>query len=464
MKFTQLVILSLTFMYFGIPDLIAQKNSNTELHLDPLFQKNDIHNLKFYGEQKMLNTYLGIQQNENLSMDLANGKLYLNINGSGILYALDSNYNYSRVDSTKYQGNYFGSAFFTYNNKIFNTGGYGFWDLTGSIRYFDTLTHEWGYLVTNKNIPFANGKNSISYFDKNAGLLYVLYVDYEPEYVSERSNDKLLKLQCYNINTQKWWDHYYFFYNKNSISLADIHFIHHTKNGILINIKDFKDTYEINFAKKSFYKIDYEFITQLFQIKEQSRNFLSFTVQDTLFFYDCENNDMKSIIFDEKSKIKVDSLLFKKEQATSNFLNKLYFIFILAIIFLVILLVIQFIHYRKRNFDTTQQYALSNVENLNFKESLDNQEIDVLKLMLDNGDLNKTTSVEELNNILGLKDKSYKIQNNIRADVINSINKKFKILTNMNDILIERKRTDFDKRFFEYYLNRKYINKISKFL
>jgi hypothetical protein len=38
--------------------------------------------------------------------------------------------------------------------------------------------------------------------------------------------------------------------------------------------------------------------------------------------------------------------------------------------------------------------------------------------------------------------------------IINTINKKFKIPTNMNELLIERKRTEFDKRYFEYFINK----------
>jgi hypothetical protein len=464
MNFAFVKILLIGVICIQMNGASSQLKPMKEINLDPLFQKGDIQNIKYYGDRKIINTFLGLSEDENLNMDICASKIYLNVNGTGILYSIDSNKNYSKIDSTKYQGNYFGSAFFTYGNKIYNAGGYGFWDLTGSIRYFDTLTSEWGYLPTNKNIPFSNGKNSITFVDKQAGLLYLLYVDYEPEYVSQRSNPNYIKLQCYNLSTQKWWDKYYKIDKSNIKSLADIHFIHFTKNGVLINLKDYKNTYELNFAEKSFYKIDYVFVTQLFQIKESLKNFISYNIKDTLYFYDCENNILKSLVFNDKLKKRENSIIFKQEDRIESINGKAYIILIVVLLLFIIVLSIGFLFLKKRNLrnDLTEDVFLD--DKRSFRGTLENQEIDILTTIFKNTEQDKMTSVEELNNILGLKNKSYKIQNNIRAEVINTINKKFKILTNLNDLLIERKRTEFDKRYFEYFINKKYISKISKYI
>jgi hypothetical protein len=70
------------------------------------------------------------------------------------------------------------------------------------------------------------------------------------------------------------------------------------------------------------------------------------------------------------------------------------------------------------------------------------------------------TSINQLNQVLGISNKPVKIQNNIRATAIQVINKKFSVYSGVNDDMIEKQRTEFDKRFFEYFIQRKYLNKL----
>ena len=70
------------------------------------------------------------------------------------------------------------------------------------------------------------------------------------------------------------------------------------------------------------------------------------------------------------------------------------------------------------------------------------------------------TSVNQMNQVLGLGKKPVKIQNNLRAAAVLMINKKFKAYSDFPDDLLEKHRTEFDKRFFEYNILRKYLSKI----
>ena len=79
-----------------------------------------------------------------------------------------------------------------------------------------------------------------------------------------------------------------------------------------------------------------------------------------------------------------------------------------------------------------------------------------------NEQIQKYTTTIELNNKLGIENKPIKIQNNLRATLIGDINKKFYLATTANEELIERVRSDFDKRFFEYKLNRRFAQIIAK--
>jgi hypothetical protein len=59
-------------------------------------------------------------------------------------------------------------------------------------------------------------------------------------------------------------------------------------------------------------------------------------------------------------------------------------------------------------------------------------------------------SVEEINEILGVKKKSLEFQKKIRTEAISRINLKFRSIANIQEDLIERMRAPEDKRFMQY--------------
>jgi hypothetical protein len=98
-----------------------------------------------------------------------------------------------------------------------------------------------------------------------------------------------------------------------------------------------------------------------------------------------------------------------------------------------------------------------------FFTGIENEEKIILKVLAKNELIQKNTTTTELNNKLGIEKRPIKIQNNLRATLIGNINKKFNLTTTANEELIERVRSEFDKRFFEYKLNRRYAQIIGKF-
>jgi hypothetical protein len=95
-----------------------------------------------------------------------------------------------------------------------------------------------------------------------------------------------------------------------------------------------------------------------------------------------------------------------------------------------------------------------------FRETLTEIEITLLDLLISNSINNQNTSVSQINHAMGLSKKATTIQNNIRAGTILIINKKFRSYSGIKDDLIQKERTDFDKRFFEYFINKKLLTKV----
>ena len=143
--------------------------------------------------------------------------------------------------------------------------------------------------------------------------------------------------------------------------------------------------------------------------------------------------------------------------------NKNYIYYIVGLGILVSIIVFIIIIKKIKQSSSKKIYSTEIVkrEIKDFIVSLDEIEKIVVKEILENARENQNTTTNQLNKLLGTEKKEFKIQNNIRSEVIMNINKKFKLFSNINDDLIERERAELDKRFMEYNINKLYLKKIS---
>jgi hypothetical protein len=86
------------------------------------------------------------------------GNLYLLLGGTGHVLKItknsDTSYTYTKVDSTIFNGNNFGSFSFVADSILYNFGGYGHWRHNGQLRRFNQQTHEWDITVLNEEVAF----------------------------------------------------------------------------------------------------------------------------------------------------------------------------------------------------------------------------------------------------------------------------------------------------------------------
>jgi len=91
-----------------------------------------------------------------------------------------------------------------------------------------------------------------------------------------------------------------------------------------------------------------------------------------------------------------------------------------------------------------------------FLDSLNEKEKNLIRVFSRNMKENKNTTIAEVNQVLSLEKRPFKIQNNIRASVIADINKRFEPFLSSSENLITRERSKFDQRYFEYSINAKF--------
>ena len=395
-------------------------------------------------------------------------KLFIGIKGTGKLYEINSNQIPVRVDNTKFGGDRFGASDFIYNDTIYSIGGYGFWNISGSIRYFNKATSEWSIFRSNVPLAFANGINANSYFDPINGQLHLIYNDCSPEYIDiPRKGQTKCFYQCLILKTKKWLEKPLIINEKLAKTYSDLNFIQSTPTGVLVSSKLSSSILLIDFNKELIYGLKDSKFTEYVQKKSKIKNGLIYSTDSSLILYDNLNDSLESLSFSKNDVKLININLFDK--STLQDINWMEFA-IPTLILIIIVLIILFItinqKYNKTKIliRTDQVYTLDEKKKTinDFIKNLSEIEIQILEVLVRNNWNFMNTSAAEINKKLGTGKKDTKIQNNIRGEILSSINNKFSVYSSIKEDLINRKKMDFDKRHVEYYVNENLIKKFPK--
>jgi hypothetical protein len=91
-------------------------------------------------------------------------------------------------------------------------------------------------------------------------------------------------------------------------------------------------------------------------------------------------------------------------------------------------------------------------------------EKEVVLLCLLRSEAGGHVDLEEINHVLGIKNKSKGLQKKVRSEVFNSINNKFRALSNTPSGLIESVRNKNDKRYFDYFIEPVHFSAVRQLL
>jgi hypothetical protein len=399
------------------------------------------------------------------------GEIWLTQNGSNKVYKLGRDGKAKRLDRTFNRGFNFGAINLFYKDTLFSIGGYGFWQTTGSIRYFNPNTGEWDIVRNIKNVPIASGINSICHYDKLHGKLFVIYTPTRPEYekYDENTEDEVL-MQCFDFKEKSWWEDAKQINPKISKQISDLTLIQNYSEQAIISSKINGKVMSVNFNDNKTKEVDYKYHTELKQLFNSRNNYISYTINEKIYINDLDSDTLLS------SALKPNQLINYPEQFYLNQNGniqsaKVPWLLISLILNISLLAYITTLIYLKKKNKLQLEQSLgveSNISNTreskntkDYLQYLTNIEKDLLKLLVKNNLNNEKTSVSEINKILGTEKKVAKIQNNIRGEAIISINSKFMSFALVKDNLIERQRVEFDKRHIEYYINEKYENRFT---
>jgi hypothetical protein len=384
-------------------------------------------------------------------------KIYVSILNSGIIFQFfgiqDSFYIFKRLDNTININYNIGCYTFLHKGNIYNYGGYGFWKSTGQVRKFSFLEMEWDIVPVSEEICAA----AYQWYSKKEERLYVPY-QFKLNAGIKGGGDlpESQKFQSYylDLNAKKW------------VKLGTVDskarnifenekgaegFLH-MNNGVLHVISD--EAYFFDFIENKIYKSKKADFNQFCIRRNNMQN--TFYYKGLIYSYNFNTQNYSTIPFQMNDFELLNFPIWGRD--TSYDLLIVTVVFIVALVFFIIWL---FNNRIKSKIEHTQ---LKILKTKSVNQAFVGTEISLIELLLLAAKRNEKVEINQINHVLGIKDKNIGLQKKVRSDVMNSINDKYQFITQQDIPLIGSVRKEDDKRFFEYFISPSEVKSITRIL
>lgn len=378
--------------------------------------------------------------------------VFLQATGTSRVYQLmddtDTTWRFSRLDHIENINYNINAYSFSHNNTLYNYGGYGFWKSNGLLRRFNEKNKEWDIVPLNKEIHINNEFQN-NWKDPHNPILYVLFEHELNEGLKLEKNKTItarpisstLDLSTNTIDTKG---------KLNDLIFPAFHesTVWHTDQGIIL--VRIPNSYYLKPKENKLFAIeDPSLIQSLVRFKYDH---ISYYSKGKFYFWNPNN-------------LTYDSLELKdlKLKPIGHIWSTPFPIYysIGASILLLTCVVFLIVTIKKKK--ASSLVTNNDKGNIVPAPLITETEISLIKLLIEKSEQNEYASSNEINYIIGCKDKNVGLQKKMRSDIINSINTKYKAFIKVDCNLIESKRTDYDKRYFHYHISEDQLDKAKSF-
>jgi hypothetical protein len=394
------------------------------------------------------------------------------IPGTGRIYKLDSlnnTYRWQRIDSTYYSGYNFGCTYFQLDSTLYSFGGNGFWHVNGDLRYFNPRIHEWNARPVSEAIPFISSNpftfERLQILDTAEKKLYIQSINVSADYIIDRRSIAPFKNKLFALDIVKGiWT-----------TLGEVKDSAYYMNGIspwglFVNFQSFIDIKNNQILKLSTQKRE-ELLSNWGSSISNKPITLSFFIDSTLYFGDFKDH-LDSFKISSSDLIKT-GLKFYTPLKENSVYPKENILFALtgSLTLLCLFLFVKLFSKNKNNLpiasigipkehspeiesplDDSEKENMLSFRSSKIIDLLGERERDLLSFIYKQSLDERLTSIDEINKIIGAAQRTTDIQKRLRSDLITSINEKLSMLTNSKKPVIDKQRSEFDKRNFEYFI------------
>lgn len=375
-----------------------------------------------------------------------NNKLYLADNLGGMVHELRGN-ELIRIDQSFEHKMQINSASFTFDNRIFKFGGYGFWSARNFFTYFDLNSKEWEAYAPVQGDEIPPGLFDVNQFINGDQITYFNGVSINP--FDNLKFEKNQSIWRFNLRSKTWENRgkttLFFGNNPQNFQYKNYYFAFTDERRIIrVNFND--NSYEIYSNEAVSSKI--------------SPKLKPFVENERIYFF--ENNHASAGI--DLVSIPLAEFL-GKSQSKENFIEidfwatySPYFNLVLGLILLGLIAYIWRKYRPAKPTLITDKNGMLYVGNaaINFDET----ELKVLRYLLKKDDVPNSELLELV------EQKGVHFSHNIRMknDILNQLNLKLKAILQVDVNFIIFKKSDTDSRLKVYRLNKQYFKLSEEFL
>jgi hypothetical protein len=383
---------------------------------------------------------------------------FIAISGAGRIYQqiaeTDSLLYFKRIDDNENINYNLGAFYFSSGETVYNHGGYGFWKTNGTIRGFNFKDGEWDVFPTNIEVYNPIFPCS-SWFDISKNALYIPYQQVINSSLKGFQSaagtiiDGVMYLDC------KTWD----WLEVGKLSANYLSIIKNAKTKVYNQsgyfISDGEDVYWFNFLNNSVSINSNRALAQ--SINRLDLSSIQYYKDGILYSYFPASGDLDTLVIDESKFAKEPESMWGVRFDVAS----IWPLWLCLFLFLASLWYFFKVPSKK---DHKKAVETFNVGIKKLDVSFNQTELSLIDLLIEKSLVGATATINEINYVLGIKDKNVGMQKKVRSDVINGINERFKYATSQDIQLVLSVRSETDKRYFEYFIAKDQINEVQKLI
>ena len=421
----------------------------------------------------------------NIVKDLSG--LYVLPQGTGRIYQLDTSlgkYQWQRIDSTYFTGYNYRSIAFSLDSVFYSFGGNGFWNINGTLRNYNLFSKQWDATMLSENIYWSKVANGFFMIDTASKTLSIKALSIPSHEVLKSSNAEKIKEGLYrlDIKTGDWT-------RIGKMKDTSHHIIATLPWGLMnysFGVLDLANNRYLTFSKRLKSKI----LGILSSDRYAYPAVASFAI-DSVFFMGGQFHPYDSVVISRADLIDTGIPIYTPLEPPGMLDDVEAESFLLVVLGFVSSFLGLMLYKAKKAQPAPAVEAFSSpvvetsiapnnstkavaapesekhpttFRSTRILELLEERERSLLEFLFNHSADERLTSIEEINKVLGVQNRSVEIQKRMRSDLIGSINQKLGIVTRDKKPVVDKQRSEFDKRSFEYFIHPTHMELVEKII
>lgn len=408
---------------------------------------------KVISQQTILPIYLQKSPTSQIIVK-SNKGLYILVEGTGQVYQATQQTSkklaFTRIDSTTYFGYNFSAINFSYHDTLFSYGGMGYWLTNGHLRYFN-VGKEWN--VFELAAVYPSIRFVYNYLPKQSKLYFVQSIlNKKLGNYNEDPENSVIEL---DLATKR--SHVLGKFNANLLAIQslptnwplNVSFNIESLQGILTF--GINSIYLLRFGDNTVYKLVNKSIINQFFFSSNDNFSNIFERNGSIYYTANTDSAVHHFPISLRDFVKEPYTLYEPIHTNKPIYYTMGGMLLMGLAFWGILL-----NRRKRKASDPifidAIAAIDAIETISVTD-FNGVEKALIAQIIAKAETGENFTVFEMNNVLGLNKKSIEIQKKVRTETINRINHKYQVKYKVETELIERIRSDDDRRFYRYTIS-----------